>query len=46
MVEDVLGLGEYGKTLTVLYAAEEIPSVDDKEGEISEPRFSKSKRRR
>jgi hypothetical protein len=46
MVEDVLGLGEYGKTLTVLYPAEELPSADEDEDTSWEPRFSKSKRRR
>jgi hypothetical protein len=48
MVEDVLGLGYYGKTLTALYPADGFPSADDDietEGDWEEPRFHKSRRR-
>ena len=46
MKEDVVGLGHYGKTLTVLFTNEEVESEDTDEAEDSFGRWQRWKKRR
>lgn len=43
--EDVVGLGDYGRTLTVLFPSEEIDFEDEEEDSWDPPTFRRSRRR-
>jgi hypothetical protein len=48
LIEDVLGLGSYAKTMTLLYASDDVEENDEDEeyeGDADEPHFYKSRRR-